>query len=164
MFPPITETFRWLSTSLRVKVKVLTRNHKALHILVPFCLSDFICYHSPPHRLHCSHADFCCSSNKLAMSLPQGLSKYFLFCLESSWMQDIDLVSSSPPSCFYSSVTFLGRASLTILFKIIILLSPQLLIFLLCIILPSSTFKQLTYYVCNTYLLHLLYAQTLAGK
>ena len=58
---------------------------QGFHALVSCCLSDFIGHHSLPHCLHWNHACLCCSSNKLILPLPQGLSKCFFLCLESSF-------------------------------------------------------------------------------
>lgn len=91
-----------------------------------------------------------------------------LFTLPHILSSDIHSVSFLSPSCVYLNVTFSETPSVAILFKIIILPCPKLLIFLLCAILPSSSFHQLTndlFVNCiMTDLLHILPAQTLDGK
>lgn len=64
---------------------------------------------------------------------------------------DIHGVFSSLLLCFYSNIIFSGSPSLAILFKSIILPSLKLLIFLPGIIIPSSTFYQLTYYISGLF-------------
>ena len=73
---PQLKTRHWLPTALRIKSLLLTTAHKALHNLLPACLSHLLSSHSPPYSspdtLYLQHTKHTPASGALHMlySLP----------------------------------------------------------------------------------------------